>query len=84
MSGLIDIIANPYSDNTLRAAVWDLCAVIVATQPGLATLLLTGQSVGAATRELIKERGTQSHKEERELKRTALDIASDNVEIWVR
>lgn len=76
-------------DDKLRTAVWDLCAVVVASQPGLATLLLTGQSVGAAARELIKERDTQSQstiqkKEEKELKRTALDVASDNVEIWVR
>lgn len=84
--GLVDIVADPYSDDELRAAVWDLCAVVVATQPGLATLLLTGQSVGAAARELIKERNTESvagKKEEKELKKTALDIASENVEIWV-
>ncbi|TIA85954.1 hypothetical protein E3P99_03844 [Wallemia hederae] len=83
--GLVEIVADPYSDDQLRAAVWDLCAVVVATQPGLATLLLTGQSVGAAARELIKERNTDSvagKKEEKELKRTALDIASENVEIW--
>ncbi|TIB87282.1 hypothetical protein E3Q19_03656 [Wallemia mellicola] len=87
VSGLIDIVADAYVDDKLRTAVWDLCAVVVASQPGLATLLLTGQSVGAAARELIKERDTQSQstiqkKEEKELKRTALDVASDNVEIW--
>ncbi|TIA69748.1 hypothetical protein E3P91_03459 [Wallemia ichthyophaga] len=102
--GLVDIVADPYADDQLRGHVWALCAAIVATQPGLATLLLTGQSVGAAARELIHERSRQSvaastsakdmenrdntkdnlklNLGEKELQKTALDIASENVEIW--
>ncbi|KAL4399100.1 nuclear pore inner ring protein [Malassezia pachydermatis] len=39
---LVRLLENTYTDGPLRCAVWHMLAALVATQPALATLLLTG------------------------------------------
>ncbi len=49
LSGLVELVANPNQDPTLKVQVWTMLAAIVDTQPALGTLLLTGRHLAMTT-----------------------------------
>jgi len=47
--GLLELLSQRHADGSLRAAVWRMLAALLASQPALATLLLTGDQEAGDT-----------------------------------
>lgn len=72
VDGVVDLLDNTHQDANLRRVVWTMAAAMIATQPALATMLLSGQD----------SQPNQKNDKSDKKRRTALQLARDTLTIW--